>query len=69
MTDVPPSIRVHKGNPDEHELAALAAVLLVGGVDNRADEVRSDRKRATAPWQWPERAGGFDDPRSWLGGL
>jgi hypothetical protein len=59
---VTPVLQVHKGNPDEHELAALTAVLLAL---TNVDDVPCDRRRAR--WQRPERAGAFDGPRSWQG--
>lgn len=59
-------LRVTKGNPDEHELAALVAVLhlvLARKAAPTPDEqaLRSGR----AAWRRPERAPMFAGARSW----
>jgi hypothetical protein len=59
-------IRVEKGNLDPVELAALTAVLLVRAAAAGADpDDLSRRERAVARWRMPERAGGFQGPRTW----
>jgi hypothetical protein len=60
--------RIEKGSPAPEELAALAAVLLSRAAP--ADDGPggpSGPRRAVAPWRRPERARGFDGPRSWQG--
>lgn len=58
-------LRIEKGSPTEAELAAVVAVLLCGsGV---VAETEADR-RVVALWRRPERARGFQGPRSWRSG-
>lgn len=67
MSDPQPSyIHVERGNPSAEELAVLTVVLLArtslaapGPGDACVD------RRAVARWRRPERANGFDSPRSW----
>ncbi|MBB1254593.1 acyl-CoA carboxylase subunit epsilon [Streptomyces alkaliterrae] len=58
--------RISKGSPDPAELAALTAVLLsrTAAAGAEPDDL-SRRQRAVARWRRPERARGFDGPRSW----
>jgi hypothetical protein len=62
-------LRVERGNPDAHELAALTVVLLArrAGGCSAPDEL-SRRQRAVALWRRPERSSGFDGPRTWRRG-
>ncbi|WP_424187231.1 acyl-CoA carboxylase epsilon subunit [Actinokineospora sp. G85] len=54
-------MRVEKGNPDDEELAALTAVLLLG---LPADHT-PPRRAPVALWRRLDRAPGFDCPRTW----
>jgi len=58
-------LRIEKGSPTEAELAAVVAVLLCGtgaDIDPGADH------RVVALWRRPERARGYQGPRSWCCG-
>jgi len=60
-------LRVERGHGEPEELAALAVVLLARR--SRAavayGEPASGVPRMTALWRRPERAAGFDGPRTW----
>ncbi|WP_435973396.1 acyl-CoA carboxylase subunit epsilon [Streptomyces sp. Qhu_M48] len=55
--------RVEKGAPSAEELAAVTAVLLARTQD--APVPAAPVSRSVAGWRRPERARGFDGPRTW----
>ncbi|MFC7303697.1 acyl-CoA carboxylase subunit epsilon [Streptomyces monticola] len=73
-------LRVVKGSPSPEELAAITAVLMArraagagtgtgtGTGSGPADDT-TRRARAVAPWRRPERAQGFQGPRTWRTGM
>lgn len=61
MTVAPFLIRVEKGEPDEAELGALAAVLI--GRASAPPPVHPPTE--PAGWRRPERSPGFTGPRTW----
>jgi Acyl-CoA carboxylase epsilon subunit len=62
--DIPYLLRVEKGSPDAIEVAALAAVLYARLARlGTAPDCQS--RRTLARWRRPERAPGFDGPRTW----
>ncbi|MER5208675.1 acyl-CoA carboxylase epsilon subunit [Streptomyces sp. NPDC002825] len=66
---LPHLIRVEKGVVNPEELAALSAVLLARLTDaGAAPDGVSARRRDLAGWRRPERASGFDGPRTWRAG-
>lgn len=64
---VPLLLRVERGHAEPEELAALAVVLLARRSRAAAayGEPGSGVPRVTALWRRPERAAGFDGPRTW----
>ncbi len=62
-------LRVEKGSPEDEELAALTAVLLVLMAAMGAELADPSRgHRSVARWRRPERMQGFQGPRSWRSG-
>ncbi|MFF9852785.1 acyl-CoA carboxylase epsilon subunit [Streptomyces litmocidini] len=66
---LPHLFRVEKGAVNPEELAALSAVLLARVTHARAvPDDAPGRRRDVAGWRRPERASGFDGPRTWRAG-
>ncbi|MEU1185466.1 acyl-CoA carboxylase subunit epsilon [Streptomyces sp. NPDC005820] len=65
---LPRLFRVERGSVTPEELAALSTVLLarVAAADSAAQDAPS--RPARAGWRRPERAVGFDGPRTWRAG-
>ncbi len=63
-TPGPVLLRVEKGLPDEHELAALVAIFGVGQAGAVAAEPAGGA-RLPAPWREPDQAARSDEPRTW----
>ena len=60
-----PILRVEKGNPDGDELAALTVVLLARLAASAAADTEAYGRLSRAGWRRPERAPGFQGPRTW----
>ncbi|MEU6918099.1 acyl-CoA carboxylase subunit epsilon [Streptomyces olindensis] len=56
-------LRIEKGDPDAHEVAAVTAALLQRLTARPAEP--DPPCRARAGWRRPERSPGFRGPRTW----
>jgi hypothetical protein len=59
-------LTIHKGVPDEAELAAVVAVLTLHPAEEEDDSVPN--VRVLARWRRPERVPGFEPPTTWRSG-
>ncbi|MFJ5927751.1 acyl-CoA carboxylase subunit epsilon [Kitasatospora sp. NPDC092948] len=60
-----PILRVEKGSPDGDELAALTVVLLARLAAAADAGPEAGGRLPRAGWRRPERAPGFQGPRTW----